>query len=927
MMEFDYPFKGRPLDEYGTAVPFLSINNTVKEDSFSHLLDKMQKGGHGGYFFHAREGYPVEDYLEDEWWKGARFAYEEGMKRNIRFWMYDEFKWPSGFAGGKVPRTDPELRNRALVYHEEGVRPEFDEVETIRDYGIRRRISHHVFPMGDDWFEGTAYVDLMNPKTTELFLKITHDRYREFFSDEEWKTVPAMFTDEPCYLMWCDVKAPCVPWTPGMLELYKNRWDEELDVESLFLLRKDPADMFARVRFYRLATDLFVDSFFKQTFDWCEANGTRLTGHLMCEQSLLGQVRWIGAAMTPYAYMHVPGTDHLGDQVDETITHLQCQSAAEQFSRPVLCECFGASGQDRTTRDYVWIGSHLYVHGISIINEHLLGYDIKGRRKRDHPPDVSWRQPWFDGHMPYLTDLWNRAGNAGMTGQQVVEYAVLHPMTSAWAVYSPFNEERIRTLDDMLEKLVKTLEDRKVPFHFIDEGIMERFGEATPEGLKVKDRVYTKILVPPVATVWKETSELLDSLGDNVSITRLEVPETEGLWRGVTDGPTDPAWYTSAPVIGWDGIGSDSPLMSGSPFLRCQLRASDEGKVLMVNNPDRERSGICQPSISGVKAWHVVAPPGNGIIVKGDVELVVPPGSTLILFETEREHTVNGDGPLSFVWTGSGVNLRVLPSERTMVSNVKLTSIVSSIGLHTGSLTICDDDLGEMDVPTAVKKIQEMKAPFTMAYPFTTENDLSIDVRVEPGGNPTVVLDDVELFTQERDEDGRLLFKPDVPAGPHILKVSCTKGEDAGEAPVLTGSFAVKTPLWQKGPVLAKAGDSGDISDLRTFGIGTPPEHVTFEVIRPEGATTLVWEPTGPSGYSISDCGDVVHIHPTCDAVSIPGDGPVTFTLHGTIRPMTGPWWPAREGIFVGPRDFGVPSEADGKPANAWGTKGLAWVK
>ena len=57
-------------------------------------------------------------------------------------------------------------------------------------------------PLKYPWFNGTSYVDLMNPKVTEAFITSTHEKYASWFSGEFGKSVPGIFTDEPGYLMY-----------------------------------------------------------------------------------------------------------------------------------------------------------------------------------------------------------------------------------------------------------------------------------------------------------------------------------------------------------------------------------------------------------------------------------------------------------------------------------------------------------------------------------------------------------------------------------------------------------------------------------------------------------------------------------------------------------------------------------------------------
>ncbi|GAG06817.1 unnamed protein product, partial [marine sediment metagenome] len=61
----------------------------------------MKDKGFSGYFMHSRVGLETT-YLGKEWMKAVRACVRTGKKIGMESWLYDEDKWPSGFAGGLV---------------------------------------------------------------------------------------------------------------------------------------------------------------------------------------------------------------------------------------------------------------------------------------------------------------------------------------------------------------------------------------------------------------------------------------------------------------------------------------------------------------------------------------------------------------------------------------------------------------------------------------------------------------------------------------------------------------------------------------------------------------------------------------------------------------------------------------------------------
>ena len=101
-----------PSVEY-RGKPFWSWNGELRGEELVRQAHVMKEMGLGGYFMHSRAGL-ITEYLGDEWFdlinEVADAAEEDGMEA----WLYDEDRWPSGTAGGKVTAAHPEYALRAL---------------------------------------------------------------------------------------------------------------------------------------------------------------------------------------------------------------------------------------------------------------------------------------------------------------------------------------------------------------------------------------------------------------------------------------------------------------------------------------------------------------------------------------------------------------------------------------------------------------------------------------------------------------------------------------------------------------------------------------------------------------------------------------------------------------------------------------------
>ena len=91
--------------------PFWSWNGELERDELirqSHVLGEM---GFGGYFMHSRSGL-ITEYLGDEWFDLINSTADAGEKEGLEVWLYDEDRWPSGSAGGKVSENPKYRMNR-----------------------------------------------------------------------------------------------------------------------------------------------------------------------------------------------------------------------------------------------------------------------------------------------------------------------------------------------------------------------------------------------------------------------------------------------------------------------------------------------------------------------------------------------------------------------------------------------------------------------------------------------------------------------------------------------------------------------------------------------------------------------------------------------------------------------------------------------
>src|SRR5579859_2230699 len=94
-------------------VPFMSWNDDLEPAELRRQIGLIDDGGWGGFFMHARIGLKTP-YLGKNWMTNVRASIDEARQRGLHAWLYDEDKWPSGFAGG-LAITNPAHRAQTLL--------------------------------------------------------------------------------------------------------------------------------------------------------------------------------------------------------------------------------------------------------------------------------------------------------------------------------------------------------------------------------------------------------------------------------------------------------------------------------------------------------------------------------------------------------------------------------------------------------------------------------------------------------------------------------------------------------------------------------------------------------------------------------------------------------------------------------------------
>ncbi|MBR0229074.1 MAG: hypothetical protein IJQ62_12070 [Clostridia bacterium] len=521
-----------PGSEY-RCTPFWAWNCDLDGDLLRREIGYMKEMGMGGFHMHTRSGMSVP-YLSDEFMDKIRLCVEEARKQGMLAWLYDEDKWPSGFAGGYVTKKEenrqrflvlspklPTDQDKLLARYEVGLNPE-GRLNTYRRLEDNEEAAGTVWyalekqTQPGPWFHFNGYVDTMNPAAIRDFIHITHDRYQEALGDDMGGICPAIFTDEPqmprktTLSHSLDQQDVALPWTGDMEETYRAAYGESLlDRLPEVVWEQREGISPVRYRFFDHSTERFVSAFCDQIGAWCRAHGILMTGHMMEEPTLQSQSRLVGEAMRAYRAFTLPGVDMLCDGREFT-TVKQAASAAHQQGCPgVTSELYGVTNWDFDFKGYKLQGDWQAALGVTVRVPHLYWCSMHGESKRDYPASIGHHSAWWREY-PFIEDHFARVNTLLIRGKPLIRIGVIHPVESCWIAFGPddLTGQKRAELDRRFGEITQWLLSDTLDFDYICESTLPTLFRPG-KTFNVGEMAYDAVIVPACDTLRRTTLNAL----------------------------------------------------------------------------------------------------------------------------------------------------------------------------------------------------------------------------------------------------------------------------------------------------------------------------------------------------------------------------------------------------------------------------------
>lgn len=345
--------------------PFFWQHGESKE-VLSEYLQQMLAQGIQNICIESR---PHPDFLGDGWWETMDFLISEAKQHDMKIWILDDAKFPTGYANGKVPddlkkrylalrrfdvvgpnpyaqinlatfvdmRTFAKDKNhlhdrffKAFLVERREEQVFFDTIQEISDgyqdgmLNLTLENKHYVVYVlfetrcGEETTKD--YLDPMRKEATQILIDEVYEKHYQHYASEFGKTILGFFSDEPRFGNMKGTTASIgrekmpLPWNETALRLLQ----EQISNEELVYLFEGDSSRAHEVRFayMDIVTKLYSENFSGYIGKWCEDKGVIYVGHTIEDNNAHARLGYgTGHYFRGIAGQHMAGIDIIGGQV------------------------------------------------------------------------------------------------------------------------------------------------------------------------------------------------------------------------------------------------------------------------------------------------------------------------------------------------------------------------------------------------------------------------------------------------------------------------------------------------------------------------------------------------------------------------------------------------------------------------------------
>ena len=324
-------------DENNYLLPFY-----WQHGDHTHLIpEQIQRIYDSGCRAFCVESRPHPDFVGETWWRDMDIILAEAQKKDMRVWLLDDDKFPTGHAAGMIAKKHPELRQWELVERHIDVVGCAPDTSIIVDgqtadhvllgafaYKRRKDTLETCFYEAIDLSECVhggfltwdipdgawrvflyyksrlggrpEYIDVINEKSVKVLIDAVYESHYERYKQYFGNTFAGFFSDEPgfqnqvfgkerfdfgFYEARIGKHGLALPWNDNVLDKMREKlgYDPVPHLNLLWYEDGENGDRQAELRhaYMDTVTELYSECFNKQLADWCHSHGVRYIGHII----------------------------------------------------------------------------------------------------------------------------------------------------------------------------------------------------------------------------------------------------------------------------------------------------------------------------------------------------------------------------------------------------------------------------------------------------------------------------------------------------------------------------------------------------------------------------------------------------------------------------------------------------------------------
>lgn len=536
-----------------------ALNDRLEPGPLRDQLLSFKRAGYGGIMLQVWRGCPY-DVMSDEWLEMVGFILHLAKEHDMEAWIWDDWVFPSGPAGGIVTSGSDDFKSRGLQIAVDMVLEPGETVEMriperalaaavvpIDKFNNPRGAFKH-FPAADgEIFTRTAIererfvvvrwqlisamqttptsqmectdiysstdphvfsVNMLNPAAVRRFLDVIHERYWEKFSDLFGATLKGFFYDEPglpSLFPWCDGFADAfyqrkgydlLPYLAPMLVEHKF-YDIIFDLQSEDIKR-------VKADYMDVWTTMVADTFYGGLQAWCHEHHVACTGHQSNDESLKPVLSCTGQYFKNMFYNDMPGTDVVFNQLDPgsfiDFPRL-AGSRASVLGRPAsMSESFAVTGHGMDVDAMRYLAEHQIMRGVTKFFDMMANYNpVRGLYF--HPPELSDVNVMMRRYGHHLHERMGNLSALMGSGEAPDKIALFVPMEN-------FNRGESGIADN-LDALARLLTYRQLEYDYIWDADLLSMTAIAGSLCANGGQRYSALLLPPGARLTEGLHEFL----------------------------------------------------------------------------------------------------------------------------------------------------------------------------------------------------------------------------------------------------------------------------------------------------------------------------------------------------------------------------------------------------------------------------------